>query len=143
MVFVPGCEERMFVVHGGEILGHLTLCFFIERRVIREHIGCCVLREDFGQLVGLASDEVFDLRFLRVDLLFVGLVALDFVFGGERSFMKFGVVEDTEEGVKILRRNGIVFVIVAGGAGNGESHETAGGGVDALVLKFGAEGVEA
>ena len=64
---------------------------------------------------------------------------LDFVFGSKRGFVKFGVVEDAEEGVKVLRGDGFVFVVVTGGAGYGEGHEATGGGVNTIVLKLGAE----
>ncbi len=53
--------------------------------------------------------------------------------------MQFGVVEDAEEGIEILGGDGIVLMVVAGGASNGEGHEAAGGGINAIVLKLRAE----
>ena len=42
-------------------------------------------------------------------------------------------MEDTVEGIVILCRNGIVFVIVAARAGHGECHRAARHHVDAIV----------
>ena len=104
-----------------------------------QQVGGGVLGKDFGEFVGLATDEIFDLGFLRIEVFLLGFAAIDFVFRSERGFVQFGVVEDAEEGVEILGGDGIVFVIVASGAGDGEGHEAAGGGVDAVVFKLGTE----
>ena len=144
-VFVPGIEIRMFVSGWARYLVTRARVSLSSDRVpiCRQHVGGGVLREDFGQFVGLASDEIFDLGFLCVEAFLLGFVAFNFFFRSERGFVQFGVIEDAEQGVEVLRGDGIVFVVVAGGAGHGEGHEAAGGGVNAIILKLGAEGVEA
>ncbi len=53
--------------------------------------------------------------------------------------MQFGVIEDAEERVEIFGGDGIILMVVAGGASNCQGHESASGGVNAIVLKLGAQ----
>ena len=62
----------------------------------------------------------------------------NFRVGNEVVFLVSGAGEDAAERVVVFAEDGVVLVIVAAGAGDGQAQETAGDGVDALVALVGA-----
>ena len=87
--------------------------------------------------------ELVDGLLAVVDFLLLRLPGFHGVCGGEGVFGQFGACEDAEQRIVVLGWDGIEFMIVALGAGDGEAEESTSGGIDAIVLELGAEGIEA
>ena len=75
---------------------------------------------------------------LLLDLVFDLGVLIEDGLGNARILVVGGVQEDAGERVVVGLRNGIVLMIVAARAGDGESEEAAGNHVDAVVTFIGA-----
>ena len=61
------------------------------------------------------------------------LEAIGLFARGQRQIRESAGVEDAREGVVILSRNRVELMIVAAGAGDGQSEEAAGQGINAVV----------
>ncbi len=77
-------------------------------------------------------EEGRDLLVLGLDRGLGFVVRLDLLLGCGGDFDVFGAGENARQGVVIGRRDRVVLVVVAAGAGNGQAQEAAGQRVDAI-----------
>ena len=82
-------------------------------------------------------EPLVDLLLLILDRLLADFERIDFSRWNDRKILPLGVPEYAGDGVVVLGRNGVEFVIVAARTGDGESQETSGKRVDAIGERLG------
>ena len=87
------------------------------------HCKSLALRDEKGLLLALGVEEGG----------LAALIASDFVRRRELHVSEAAGLENAGQGIVILRRDGVVLVIVTAGAGNGQSEEPARQRIDAVV----------
>src|SRR5262249_29368362 len=98
--------------------------------------GCLQLDIQLGQALAIGGAGAGASRGLQINV-FAGVAR--FVVAGLHAAEDFSALEDADEGVVIGGGNRIELVIVAAGAGDGESHDAASGHVELLVSRVHAE----
>ena len=95
-------------------------------------------RQHPRKLLALGAAVGADCFLQVVDELLIRLQRLDLILVSERILVVVGVVEDACQRVVVVRADGVVLVVVAAGAADGQPEETAGRHVDAVVALVGA-----